>query len=203
MLIQSGTFQRDGHVVRGPEVDRLQTGYGPGYRIYQGRDRQWFALVLPDPGSWQRLRAEPDFAGLPETYAPLRGGRDDGAARQAETVLERVFGAAPGSKSVTRLRGMGLLAELIEPMDRDSFRRDVLDDPVNRQLGRVVGYQTADWGWFEQIGPLLRCGPSLGGGPGLLGLPGVGEHTVAVLAELGIDASSIDSLLAAKVARQL
>lgn len=203
MLIQSGIFQRQGQVVRGPEVDGNQTGYGAGYRIYEGSDGRWFALVLPDRQSWQRLRSESDCAALPEMYAPLRGGVHDREARRAEGVLEAAFRTAPAADTVRRLRRMGLLAEAIEPMDRGAFRRAVLDDPVNRQLGRVVSYQTADWGRFEQIGPLLRCGPALDAGPELPGLPGIGEHTVAILRDLGFGADTIDSLLAAKVARQL
>jgi crotonobetainyl-CoA:carnitine CoA-transferase CaiB-like acyl-CoA transferase len=92
---------------------------------------------------------------------------------------------------------------------RDGFRRAILGDPVNRQLGRVVSYETADWGHFEQIGPLLRCEPAAakgtgeaGGGPRLM-LPGIGEHTVEVLTELGLGSDEIDALLAAKIARQL
>ncbi len=72
---------------------------------------------------------------------------------------------------------------------------------MNRALGRVVAYETDEWGHFEQIGPLLRCGPDRGDGPRRM-LPAVGEHTVEVLAELGVDAAAIDSLLAAKVAHQ-
>ena len=90
----------------------------------------------------------------------MRGGPgDDAVARRAETVLEAAFATAPAAAWTARLRALGLLAELIEPLDRDGFRRAILDDPVNRQLGRVVSYPTADWGRFEQIGPLLRCGP--------------------------------------------
>ena len=95
----------------------------------------------------------------------------------------------------------GVPAERVEDMDRDRFRQGILDDPVNRQLGRVAEYETADWGHFEQIGPLLRCGPAGGAGPALM-LPGIGEHTVAVLADLGFGAGDIDALLAAKVVRQ-
>jgi len=76
---------------------------------------------------------------------------------------------------------------------------------VNRQLGRVVSYETADWGHFEQIGPLLRCGPAeplAGGGPRLT-LPGIGEHTLQVLTELGFSGGQIEALLTAKIARQL
>jgi crotonobetainyl-CoA:carnitine CoA-transferase CaiB-like acyl-CoA transferase len=204
VLVHSGVFLRDGELVPGPGLDARQTGYGPGYRIYQGRDGQWFALVLPDHQAWRRLASV--VSSLPAAYAPLRGGADDAAARRAETVLEAAFTAAPAAEWADRLRGLGLLAELIEPLDRDGFRRAILDDPVNRQLGRVVSYQTADWGHFEQIGPLLRCGPEEpaepGGGPRQM-LPGVGEHTVRILTELGLTADEIDALLAAKIATQL
>jgi crotonobetainyl-CoA:carnitine CoA-transferase CaiB-like acyl-CoA transferase len=203
MLIQSGTFLRDGQVVRQPEVDQNQTGYGPGYRIYQGADGRWFALVVPDQDAWARLRSRPELSLLPAAYVPVRRGSEDRLARDAERVMERAFATATAAESVTELRRIGLLAEPIEPLDRDAFRRAVLDDPINRQLGRVASYPTADWGWFEQVGPLVRCGPAVRGGPHVLALPGIGEHTVAVLSELGVDADQIELLLGAKVARQL
>jgi crotonobetainyl-CoA:carnitine CoA-transferase CaiB-like acyl-CoA transferase len=201
MLLHSGVFRRDGAIVRGPELDAAQTGYGPGYRIYQGADGGWFALVLPDPEAWERVRALPEARTLPAAYAPLRGGADDAVARRAEDVLERVFATAPAAVWVARLRKWDLLVEPIGAVDRDAFRRGILDDPVNRQLGRVAEYETADWGRFEQIGPLLRCGPGADGGPPLM-LPAAGEHTVAVLTDLGFGADEIDALLAEKVVRQ-
>jgi hypothetical protein len=82
------------------------------------------------------------------------------------------------------------------------FRRAVLDDPVNRQPGRVVSYPTAGWDRFEQIGPLLRCGAEYLDGPRLM-LPGVGEHPVEILGEPGFIPAEIGALLAAKIARQL
>jgi crotonobetainyl-CoA:carnitine CoA-transferase CaiB-like acyl-CoA transferase len=202
MLLQSGVFQRDGELVRGPELDQQQTGYGPGYRIYECGDGNWIALVLPDREAWTTVASMPEAAALPATYAPLRGGANDAVAREAEGVLESAFAAAPAAEWVDRLRGLGLLIELVEPLDRDGFRRGILDDPVNRQLGRAVTYETADWGRFEQIGPLLRCGPDAGGGPRLM-LPGVGEHTVEVLTALGIPAEEVEGLLEAEIARQL
>ena len=51
------------------------------------------------------------------------------------------------------------------------------------------------------LGPLLRYGPSAGGGPARM-LPGVGEHTVAVLTDLGFGPDDVEALLAAKVVRQ-
>jgi len=202
MLLQSGVYQRDGRTIGGPALDADQTGYGPGYRLYRGGDDQWFALVVPDAMSWERLRMVLGTDELEAAYVPLRGGPDDAAARRAEGVLEKVFSSAPAATWTERLRHNGLLAELIEPMERDRFRQGVLDDPLNRQLGRVVEYETADWGHFEQVGSLVRCGPDLRHGPRGM-LPGVGEHTTAVLSELGFASDEIDALLAAKVVRQL
>jgi crotonobetainyl-CoA:carnitine CoA-transferase CaiB-like acyl-CoA transferase len=202
MLLQSGVYQSGGRIVAGPHLDANQTGYGPGYRLYEGGDGEWFALVLPDPAAWERMRAFPETAALAPTYAPLRGGERDGAAREAEAVLESAFASAAAADWVARLRAGGLPAELIRPADRDRYRQGILDDPVNRQLGRVAAYDTAEWGHFEQIGPLLRCGPEMGSGP-RPGLPGIGEHSVAVLTELGFSADAVNALLDAKVARQL
>jgi crotonobetainyl-CoA:carnitine CoA-transferase CaiB-like acyl-CoA transferase len=153
------------------------------------------AQVLADLGA-DVVKVEP-----PDGEA-MRAAAYAVAARQAEKVLEAAFATAPAAAWTARLRALGLLAELIEPLDRDGFRRAVLDAPVNRQLGRVVSYPTAGWGRFEQIGPLRRCGPEDLGGPRLM-LPGVGEHTVEILGELGFTLAEIDALLAAKVARQL
>ncbi|ADP83436.1 CoA transferase [Pseudofrankia inefficax] len=230
MLMQSGSFQRDGELVRGPALDAAQTGYGPGYRLYQAGDGEWFALVLPDERSWATLRGllaasgpsagEPASPAGPEsraddvlaTCAPLRGGILDQEAREAESLLEKAFSTGTAAEWVARLRAAGLLSELIAPATRDDFRRGILDDPLNRQLGRVAAYDVADWGHFEQIGPLPRhdqspARPSQAGraearGPGL-GLPSIGEHSVQVLAELGRPADEIDALLANKIARQL
>jgi crotonobetainyl-CoA:carnitine CoA-transferase CaiB-like acyl-CoA transferase len=228
MLVHSGAFYRDGELVTGPTLDGQQTGYGPGYRIYSGSDGNWFALVLPSAESWRTLAAElaatPGAAALPAAYAPLRvpdaastGGPAgnsaagnsaagnsavDKAAREAETVLEAAFVTAPAAEWAARLRVRGLLAEPIAPVDRDSFRRGILDEPVNRELGRVAAYDTADWGWFEQIGPLLRCGPDAGDGPRMM-LPGIGEHTGEVLTELGFSPAEISALIDAKLATQL
>jgi len=201
LMLHSGVFRRDGAVVRGPELDGAQTGYGPGYRLYRAADGEWLALVIPSPQAWARLGAQPQAAPLPVKYTPLRGGPDDATAREAEAVLEAAFATAGAAEWVARLRALGLPAERVVAVDRDRFRQGILDDPVNRQLGRVASYPTADWGHFEQIGPLLRCGPDPAGGPALM-LPAAGEHSVAILTDLGFAPAEIDALVAAKVVRQ-
>jgi crotonobetainyl-CoA:carnitine CoA-transferase CaiB-like acyl-CoA transferase len=199
MLLHSGVFRRDGEIVRGPALDGDQTGYGPGYRLYRCADDSWLALVVPDADAWDRLGSltAVDLPG----YAPLRGGPHDEAARRAEALLEAAFATAPATTWVDGARTRELLAEVVDEVDRDGFRCRILDDPVNRELGRAVTYETADWGRFEQIGPLLRCGPDVTGGPDLH-LPGVGEHSVEVLTELGLTGDEVDALVGAGVARQ-
>ncbi len=201
MLLQSGVYQRDGRCVRGPALDGDQTGYGPGYRIYQAGDGNWLALVVADEDAWAAIRALPEAADLPAAYVPLRGGPNDAAARAAETVLESALATQPAAAWVSRLRRLGALAEVIAPASRDEFRQSILDDPVNRQLGRVASYRTPEWGRFEQIGRLERCGPTAGAGSDLE-LPGIGEHSVGVLTELGFERAEIDALLGAEIVRQ-
>jgi hypothetical protein len=71
---------------------------------------------------------------------------------------------------------------------------------MNVPRATVCGWY-GDWGWFKQVGPLVRTGPEPGVSTRLM-LPGVGEHTVPVLAELGLLPAKIQDLLDATVARQ-
>jgi crotonobetainyl-CoA:carnitine CoA-transferase CaiB-like acyl-CoA transferase len=200
MLLHSGAFLRDGEVMRGPALDTNQTGYGPGYRLYRGEDGGWFALVLPDADAWTRAT---QVAGLDSvTYAPLRGGEDDALARAAEIAFETAFATAPAEAWIKRLRTANVLVEAAPVLTRDEFRRGILDDPANRSRGRVVEYETPEWGHFEQLGPLIRNALGTPTGPELE-IPGVGEHSVEVLRELGFSAEEIAALLDAKVVRQL
>jgi crotonobetainyl-CoA:carnitine CoA-transferase CaiB-like acyl-CoA transferase len=191
MLLHSGVFLRDGEVVRGPALDAEQTGFGPGHRLYRADGGGWLALVVPDLAAWERLRSlVPD---LPAEYAPLDG---QPGAEAAAAALEAAFATAPAEEWVERLCAARVPAAPAPVLTRDEFRTRILEDPV-----RSVSYETADWGHFEQIAPLLRCGPDVDGGPALL-LPGVGEHTEEVLAELGFDADAVAALLEAGVAQQ-
>ena len=163
MLLQSGVFQRDGEVVPGPSSTAQQTGLRPRLPDLRVRRRRWLALVLPDARGVAARDGRPCARrrrGLPAAYAPLRGGADDAVAREAEAALEAAFVDRAGRRVGRRAaRPRRCSSSPIEPLDRDGFRRGILDDPVNRELGRVVAYETADWGHFEQIGPLLRYRP--------------------------------------------
>lgn len=201
MLLHSGVHLEDGRLVDQPLLDRAQTGYGAGYRIYRAGDDRWFALVVPDRACWARLRSVPGLESVPEEYAPVRRDSDDPAAIAAERALEAAFSAGPAAGWLDHLQRQGIPATAIEPLDRDRFRRAILDDPINRQIGRVASYHTPEWGHFEQIGPLIRCGPDASG-HGAMMLPAVGEHTLEVLTGLGLEPAAIAALVDAKVVLQ-
>ena len=115
MLLHSGVFLRDGEVVRGPETDARQTGYGPGYRIFEAADGNWLALVVPDHDGWGRLRALPGCEALPAAYVPLRRGLDDAARDRGRGhdgggvrhVDGRRVGRPPPSRRPARRAGRG------------------------------------------------------------------------------------------------
>jgi crotonobetainyl-CoA:carnitine CoA-transferase CaiB-like acyl-CoA transferase len=201
MLLQSGVYQRAGVVVSQPSLDRAQTGYGPGYRLYACSDGAWLAVVIPDSAAWERVSRLPECSGLPSRYVPLRRGDDDALARGAEAVLESMFVSAPAVVWRARLQELAVLVEVCEAVDRDQFRRRILDDPFNQQLGRVTSYEALTWGHFEQIGVLTRCGSDTTSARAP-SLPDVGQHSVSVLVELGVEQHDIDALLDSKVVRQ-
>jgi crotonobetainyl-CoA:carnitine CoA-transferase CaiB-like acyl-CoA transferase len=202
MLLQSGVYQRDGEVICQPELDRDQTGYGPGYRLYACNDGKWLAVVIPSPAIWERVASLPECSELPREYVPLRRGRADEVARRAEDVLQTALASAAAAEWAKRLSERGVLVEITESISRDQFRRRILDDPCNRQLGRTIGFEVRAWGHFEQLGILLRCGPQATPQTREQ-LPDVGEHSVEVLRELGFEPQQIAALLESEVVRQL
>jgi len=76
--------------------------------------------------------------------------------------------------------------EPVGEVDRTEFAARFLDDPVNRELGRVVTHRWGDRGRVEQP----RFPPRLGPAPlpgAWAGIPRLGEHTTEMLESLGFD----------------
>jgi crotonobetainyl-CoA:carnitine CoA-transferase CaiB-like acyl-CoA transferase len=132
--------------------------------------------------------------GLPESPPPLRIQPDE-QPQSAEMLLEEAFRAKPASAWVTSLREAGIPVELALEKDRTEFIAGILDDPINRQLGRVTAFPWGDRGRLEQPGFSLRFGPAPrpNGRPSI---PGLGVHTKEVLSALGFDADETAGLIA-------
>jgi crotonobetainyl-CoA:carnitine CoA-transferase CaiB-like acyl-CoA transferase len=192
MTLKSGAFLAGDTAVGGPALDAGQTGYGAAYRIYQGADDAWFALGVPDAATWLRLRQAVARDDLPLSPPPLR--IEPGGLQPAELVLESVFRAKEAAAWVRELRAAGVPVEPVDNADRTEFNARFLDDPVNRELGRVVTYQWGDLGRVEQPRFPPRVGPVAL--PGASGIAGLGEHTAEMLESMGYDATQRAALAA-------
>ncbi|OHV39141.1 MULTISPECIES: CoA transferase [Pseudofrankia] len=191
-------------VIAGPALDAGQTGYGAAYRIYQAGDGGWFALAVPDAKTWGRLRDAVAaglpagrgslLANLPATPPPLRAW--PGERQPAEEILEAAFHEGGAAGWAARLRAAGVPAELVAGVDRSGFVANIVDDPVDRELGRTVAFDWGARGLTEQPGFALRLGPEPR--PAVrVAIPGLGEHTAEVLEAAGFDAAARATLAAA------
>ncbi len=185
LTLKSGWFLTADGPAGGPVLDAGQTGYGAAYRIYQGADGAWLALAVPDKSAWDRLRAVVSLPALPPFPPSLR--TEGGASQPEELLLEGAFCTRPAADWVAELRSAGVPAELVAEPDRAEFAAGFVDDPVNRQLGRVVTYHWGERGLTAQPCFPPRVGPA----PrprARAGIPGLGEHTAEMLELVGFTA---------------
>ncbi len=188
LTLKSGAFIAGGAVIEGPTLDSAQTGYGAGYRMYLAQDGVWFAVAVPDAPAWTRLLEVVGADGLPVQPPPLRG---PGTLRtQAEERLEEVFATRPAAAWVAALGVARVPAEVVVEDDRAGFIARFMDDPVNRQLGRVVAFDWGSRGRLEQPAFPARLGPEpRPDAPAQI--PPLGAHTAEVLAALGFEPEEI------------
>lgn len=176
VLTNSETFLTPGGLAASvPPVDHTQTGLRPGYGIYQAAD------------AWVALAADGEAQLLAACTALGASGAND---------LETAIGALPADRVLAAWRAAAVPCEPVMLDQGEVF----LDDPLNRRLGLVAGYEHAEWGPMEQIGALWSLGELelfLDRAP-----PSLGQHTVEVLSEVGLESSAIDRLLADAVAVQ-
>jgi crotonobetainyl-CoA:carnitine CoA-transferase CaiB-like acyl-CoA transferase len=188
LTMKGGWFLDADGPAGGPVLDAGQTGYGAACRIYQGRDGAWFALVIPDAAAWAALRAVARLPGLPPSPPPVRtrGGSASTGAQPEELLLADCFRGRDAAHWVAELRSAGVPAEPVAEPDRAAYAAGFVDDPVNRQLGRVASHHWGERGLTDQpcfpprFGPAARprARPSI---------PGLGEHTQEVLRLVGFD----------------
>jgi crotonobetainyl-CoA:carnitine CoA-transferase CaiB-like acyl-CoA transferase len=138
-------------------LDADQTGVAPLRRIVACRD------------GWVAVAGDEGDDGNAEPPVELPPG-----AEVLDTTVDELLAA---------LATAGVPAERVREQQRDPF----LDDAANRAAGLVAHLPHADWGALEQLGALWWFGDVDG-----LALridrapPRLGEHTAAVLAEVGV-----------------
>jgi crotonobetainyl-CoA:carnitine CoA-transferase CaiB-like acyl-CoA transferase len=159
----------DGSIAPYPTMDREQTGLGPGYRIYECADG-WISVAAPGSAALERLRA-------------AVGGND--------TSMEAEFRARRVGELAQALDQAGVAAEPVRMDQEQAF----FDSDLYRRLGLSVEYQHPEYGRLEQIGSALSFGDldlTIDRPP-----PVLGEHTLEVLAEVGVDRALVARLASA------
>jgi crotonobetainyl-CoA:carnitine CoA-transferase CaiB-like acyl-CoA transferase len=149
-------------------LDREQLGTSPGRRLYRLAD------------GWMALCARTD-AELARACTVL-------GASSHEHLGARLIGA-PCDPTIEALRSAGISCEPVRLNQGEVF----LDDPLGRSLDLVASYPHAEWGQLEQVGALWGFGDlevTLHRAP-----PALGQHTVEVLTEVGMDPSAVATLL--------
>ncbi len=156
-------------------VDHEQMGTSPGHRLYRLSDG-WLALCA-------------------------RGDAEMAAACSVLDVpdpgdLEVALARAECAPTIEALRSAGVSCEPVFFDQGEAF----LDDALGRRLGLVASYPHAEWGQLEQVGALWGFGDlevSLHRAP-----PALGQHSVEVLTEVGLDPGVIEDLIAGGVVVQ-
>lgn len=195
----SGVFARGDEIVAGPRLDTDQTGFGPGYRIYQCADGAWLAVVVPTIRAWEQLRALETMPDLPERFVALRA-QDDAAARELEATLSDAFARHDAAHWLQALADTDVRVEPVHQGPLTAFLDLFYDRPGNDELGRIARFEQPEYGVVEQVAFAARLD---GLRPRVRRrVPRIGEHSSEVLGELGFDPSELDRLLADGVIRQ-
>lgn len=179
----------DGSGFDRPRLDAQQLGTAAGNRLYAARDG-WICVVALRPAEWAALAglAGSDWpARVPGPAMHYPADSDIGQALAAH------FAALSVEQALAECARAGVPAEFSDP----DFSRRLFDDAELKQRQWTAEYNHAFVGKLEQIGLLY----SLSETPGVIQSAPliVGDHTDAILAELGHDQAAIDAFLAERV----
>ena len=169
-----------------PRTDRTAPS-NPIWNSYQTADERWVLLVMPQPGpywpSFCEAIGEPELA-TDERYDSLLKRLEH--TRELTAHFSDRFAEHDLAHWGAVLDEHGLIwAPVVE-------LSEVVDDPQVRAMGWITEIEHPTAGSFETLGTPFQIrdvaiGPQ---GPA----PGIGEHTQAVLGELGLDEEEIASL---------
>jgi crotonobetainyl-CoA:carnitine CoA-transferase CaiB-like acyl-CoA transferase len=174
-------------------LDKQQTGLGPLSRIYRAGDREWVCLVVEQEKEWRRLTRVAGLEALARDsrFASAESRRANAAPLGA--ALADWFAARSSGEAAQALQRAGVPAQRVLPVRI----KEHYFDAENNAHGRIVEYRHAIYGLTREPGHLLRFSAT----PGLIRGPAplLGEHSRAVLGELGLSEAEIAALRERKV----
>ncbi|HUD30245.1 MAG TPA: CaiB/BaiF CoA-transferase family protein [Novosphingobium sp.] len=160
----------------------------PGYGSYLSADGRWVYLLVLTDAHWAKLTRALD---MPEDgepgYARLRDRKK--ARDVVEEAVRRAVGRYSFAEVERRLRAAGLGFNEVMPLER------VLEKPQARQPGKLreldfrgLSFEVPEFPGAREVAANLPP-------------PEIGEHTGALLRDLGYDAEAIAGLLSSGAAR--
>jgi crotonobetainyl-CoA:carnitine CoA-transferase CaiB-like acyl-CoA transferase len=192
-LLNAGVFllselvQRpDGAFVGAPSLNREQTGFHPLEQMYQTADG-WIAIAVRDPESANALVTALELG------ASVQGDLHAWGESAARSIAAAIRGRSTRDL-LELLKSAGIWTE---ECARDAAHRTLNDEGLIA-AGTVHVSQHAQFGTVREIGQLFRFSRSASGTHGHTAQPG--EHTRAVLAELGYAAEAVADLYERKIA---
>ncbi len=188
-------LQYDGIAAR-PAIDAEHYGTGPLHRLYPTKDG-WIFLAVTTDGEWDRFCQASAESGSGDLSADPRFATDSERERHADLLtdsLTRFFAERAASEWQELLTSAGIACVQADASTPGPFY-------VHHEQMLVNGFMPVVH--HARFGDMRRWGPivMVDGGPASFG-PGVlaGEHTDALLAELGFDADSIAHLRSTGIA---
>jgi crotonobetainyl-CoA:carnitine CoA-transferase CaiB-like acyl-CoA transferase len=161
-------------------LDGEATGLGPLSRIYKGRDDTWICLVVEQEKEWHALVAVPGLNGLARDARFATPAARSANARALTGILTAWFANRRSSEALLALKRAGVPAEQVRPVRVE----DHFFDAGNLASGRIVAYRHPIHGRMREAGHVVRLSET----PGLIRGPAplLGEHSLEILAEIGI-----------------
>jgi crotonobetainyl-CoA:carnitine CoA-transferase CaiB-like acyl-CoA transferase len=186
-LLHAALALQSGHVVDYPGKPSAARD-NPTYRLYQAEDGAWLFLACGNQSFWAKLcqaLGMPHLADDPR-FASWMLRLDNRHALLP--LMEATFRTRPRARWLEILAAHDIPAAPVQPL------AEFMDDPAVRHHGMVREYRHPEVGRLRLMGqPLLFSNtPVRDPGPP----PTLGQHTDAVLGELGYDASAIAALRA-------
>lgn len=178
----------DGSGFDRPRIDGLQYGYSAGHRVYPTHDGRWLCLVLVTQEHWDELFAVLHLGNL-LTYERF-------ADHESRKANDEELAKLVGNKLKTRnadewfvdLDAVGVPVEIVS----EDFARGLYDDQDFRDRDWVVSFDHPHVGKVDQIGLCVNLSDTPGKVQGRP--PIVGEHTKAILSEMGFDETQMDEM---------
>jgi crotonobetainyl-CoA:carnitine CoA-transferase CaiB-like acyl-CoA transferase len=177
----------------GRRPDHLLHGLSALYRLYETADG-WVFLAAPRDGEWRSLchalAPWSDLAG--DARFATRADRAANDVALADRLAE-VFHRRPARDWERDLTGADVACAELAP---GPVARAVVADPIVRDAGFLAEVEHPTFGLHRRLGPLVALSRTPGEAAPA---PVLGQHTRAVLAEIGYAAGEIERLLGAGI----